>query len=105
VKGSGRGLTLYRGIVLEGLRKTTKTVGQDSRCSGQDSNQSPHEHNSEALLLEQPLSHSRVPFYKAVPLKILCAGTVSQSERQIEGATRAGGSDNTSAQLWKCGPC
>jgi hypothetical protein len=70
VKGSGHGLILYSGIVLVGHRKTMKTVGQDSLCS----NLSPA---------------------KAVPLKILCAGTVSQSKRQFEGATQEAGSEKT----------
>jgi hypothetical protein len=34
--GSGRGITLryYLGILLDGLRKTTKTLSQDSRSPG-----------------------------------------------------------------------
>jgi hypothetical protein len=40
MEGSGRGLILrhYPGMCLDGLRKTKKNVGQDSRSPGRDLN-------------------------------------------------------------------
>jgi hypothetical protein len=60
VGGSGRGpiLKYYPGICLEGLRKTSKDIGQDSRCPGSDSNQASPEYMSEASPLEPNCSVS-----------------------------------------------
>jgi hypothetical protein len=45
MEGSNRGLLLkyYPGIRLEGLRKTTKNLSQDSRYPGGDFNPGPPE--------------------------------------------------------------
>jgi hypothetical protein len=40
------------GMCLEGLRKTTKTLNQYSRCPDRDSNPAPPENKSEVLQLE-----------------------------------------------------
>jgi len=49
--GIGRDLIerYYPGIRLEGLRRTTKTLNQDSRCSGLDLNPEPLENESGVL--------------------------------------------------------
>jgi hypothetical protein len=39
----------YISIYLEGLRKTTKTFGEDGQYAGQASNWAPSKHKSEAL--------------------------------------------------------
>jgi hypothetical protein len=46
MEGSGRGLILryYPGIRLEGLRKTTKKLSQDSQSPGRDLNLEPPEY-------------------------------------------------------------
>jgi hypothetical protein len=40
---------------LEGLRKITKNLNQDSQCPGRDSNRAPAQLKSSALPLEQPV--------------------------------------------------
>jgi hypothetical protein len=46
MEGSGRGLV---GICLEGLRKTTKNLSQDSRYTARDFNPGPPEYGAEML--------------------------------------------------------
>jgi hypothetical protein len=50
VRGNSHGIILgyYQGTILEGLRKMTKKLVQDSPCPGQDSKSGPSERNSEA---------------------------------------------------------
>jgi hypothetical protein len=51
VEGSGRGLILIyqSGICLEGLRKTTKNLSQDSRSPGRDLNPRFSEYEARVL--------------------------------------------------------
>jgi hypothetical protein len=44
-----------RGIILEGMRKTTKNCMQVSRCPGLLSNQAPPEYISTVLPLDEPV--------------------------------------------------
>jgi hypothetical protein len=50
-EGGGRGLILryYPSIRLEGLRKITKSLSQDSRSPGRDLNPGPLEYEAEVL--------------------------------------------------------
>jgi hypothetical protein len=57
-KGFGRKLSwcnrrYYPGICLEGLRKTTKNLSQDSQSLGQDLNPGPPKYNA-GVLTTQP---------------------------------------------------
>jgi hypothetical protein len=45
----GSGLCLIQGICLEVLRKTTKTLSQNSRSPGRDLNAGPPEYKAEML--------------------------------------------------------
>jgi hypothetical protein len=45
----GKDLETSYGIYLEGLRKATENLSQDSRCPGLDSNQAPSKFKSEVL--------------------------------------------------------
>jgi hypothetical protein len=49
-------LRKYNGFCEGKLKKTTKKLRQDRRCIGPDSNLTPHEYKSEALLLEAACS-------------------------------------------------
>jgi hypothetical protein len=49
VEGSGFGLRYYLGICLEGLRKITKYLSQDSRSPGRHLNRGPAEYEAAAL--------------------------------------------------------
>jgi hypothetical protein len=53
VEGNGYDLILryYPGICLEGLRKTTKCLGQDSWSLGQDLNPEPPEYEAGMLTI------------------------------------------------------
>jgi hypothetical protein len=53
LEGSGRGLILryYPGIRLEGLRKTTKSFGQDSRFPSRDLSPGPPEYEARVLTI------------------------------------------------------
>jgi hypothetical protein len=51
VVGSGRGLIIryYPGVCLEGLKKTTKSLSQDSRSLGRDLKPGPPEYEAQML--------------------------------------------------------
>jgi hypothetical protein len=51
-------------ICLDGLRKITKSLSQDSRSSSRDSNRIPHKYESRLLPLRQPLQSLTSPFVK-----------------------------------------
>jgi hypothetical protein len=44
-----RNSSYYRGIYLEGLRKTTRNPSQDSRSPDRELNPGPHEYEAEVL--------------------------------------------------------
>jgi hypothetical protein len=48
-------LRYYPDICLEELKKTTKTLNQDSRYPGRDSNREPPKYKSKQLSLHQPV--------------------------------------------------
>jgi hypothetical protein len=50
----------YPNICMEGLRKITKNLSQDSRYPSQDSNEASPEYKPTALLLDQPIRFDRV---------------------------------------------
>jgi hypothetical protein len=52
LQGSGRGLILryYPGIRMEGMRKTSKLLGQGSRSPGRELNVGPPEYEAGVLI-------------------------------------------------------
>jgi hypothetical protein len=62
-----RNLSYYPNIYLEGLRKATKDLSEDSRYSGRNSNQVTPKYKSEQLPLE-------LTCFKAVFFKLWSAG-------------------------------
>jgi hypothetical protein len=96
--GSGRHV-IY---VLEGLRKTMTDSGQDSPCSGRDSNRAPPEYKSKALRLHQPVRYGihNIP-HKTVINSKMAAGN-STARMSLEAVVA---NFTYPPSTWKLGLC
>jgi hypothetical protein len=82
---------ILSGTCLEGLRKTMKSLGEDSWCSGRHSNRLPVEHNSRCYRLNEFARWTHAIIVQKLHRRVHCLRCIQYTDDSGGGSTAASG--------------